>query len=120
MSGYVSKDQVIEWFRPYGHVNEGIPYYELVTDIRDMPDADGVPSTKWTFVSDGLPPEFEYVLCLSEYSCLFDENYEPKLTFRDYEIRRYIGGTWFGSLTNEEVLAWMPLPEPPMKGEKND
>lgn len=43
MSGYVSKDQVIEWFRPYGHVNEGIPYYELVTGIRDMPDADVVP-----------------------------------------------------------------------------
>lgn len=36
--------------------------------------------------------------------------------FRDYEIRRYIGGTWFGSLTNEEVLAWMPLPEPPVIG----
>lgn len=92
----------------------------LVTDIRDMPDADVVPTAKWTFVSDGLPPEFEYVLCLSEYSCLLDENYEPKLTFRDYEIRRYIGGAWFGSLTNEEVLAWMPLPEPPVKGEKND
>ena len=119
MSGYVSKDQVIEWFRPYGHVNEGIPYYELVTDIRGMPDADVVPSTKWTFVSDGLPPEFEYVLCLSEYSCLY-ENYEPKLTFRDYEIRRYIGGAWFGSLTNEEVIAWMPLPDPPVNGEKND
>lgn len=54
MSGYVSKDQVIEWFRPYGHVDEGIPYYELVADIRDMPDADVVPETKCTFVSDGL------------------------------------------------------------------
>ena len=45
---------MIEWFRPYGHVDEGIPYYELVADIRDMPDADVVPATKWTFVSDGL------------------------------------------------------------------
>lgn len=54
MSGYVSKDQVIEWFSPYGHVDEGIPYYELVADIRDMPDADVVPATKCTFVSDGL------------------------------------------------------------------
>ena len=43
MSGYVSKDQVIEWFRPYGYVNEGIAYYKLVTDICDMPDADVVP-----------------------------------------------------------------------------
>lgn len=34
MSGYVSKDQVIEWFRPYGHVDEGIPYYEVEQAIR--------------------------------------------------------------------------------------
>lgn len=53
MSGYVSKDQVIEWFRPYGHVNEGIPYYELVTDIRDMPDADVV-HTAHSLVMDCL------------------------------------------------------------------
>ena len=115
MSGYVSKDQVIEWFRPYGHVNEGIPYYELVTDIRDMPDADVVPSTKWTFVSDGLPPEFEYVLCLSEYSCR-DENDEPKAMFRNYGIRRYIDGGWFGCYSNEVVLGWMLIPEPTVIG----
>lgn len=110
MSGYVSKDQVIEWFRPYGHVDEGIPYYGLVTDIRDMPDADVVPVAKWTFVSDGLPPEFEPVLCLSEYSCL-DENDEPKAMFMDYEIRRNIDGVWFDRAMNEMVVAWMPLPE---------
>lgn len=113
MSGYVSKDQVIEWFRPYGHLNEGIPYYELVTDIRDMPDADVVPSTKWTFVSDGLPPEFEYVLCLSEYSCR-DENDEPKAMFVTCTIRRQIDGTWFDRAMNEKVIAWMPLPDPPV------
>lgn len=89
MSGYVSKDQVIEWFRPYGHVDEGIPYYGLVTDIREMPDADVVPAAKWTFVSDGLPPEFESVLCLSEYSCR-DENDEPKAMFVTCTIRRHI------------------------------
>lgn len=43
MAEYIGKDQVIEWFRPYGHVDEGIPYYGLVTDIREMKTADVVP-----------------------------------------------------------------------------
>ena len=43
MDEYIGKDQVIEWFRPYGHVDEGIPYYGLVTDIREMKTADVVP-----------------------------------------------------------------------------
>ena len=36
MAEYITKEQVIEWFRPYGHTDEGIPYYGLVTDIRGM------------------------------------------------------------------------------------
>lgn len=40
MAEYIEKNQVIEWFRPYGHTNEGIPYYGLVTDIREMKAAD--------------------------------------------------------------------------------
>lgn len=43
MADYVGKEQVIEWFRPYGHEDEGIPYYGLVTDIREMKPADVVP-----------------------------------------------------------------------------
>lgn len=40
MPEYIEKERVIEWFRPYGHVEEGIPYYGLVTDIREMKPAD--------------------------------------------------------------------------------
>ena len=43
MAEYVDKEQVIEWFRPYGHEDEGIPYYGLVTDIREMKPADVAP-----------------------------------------------------------------------------
>ena len=43
MADYVGKEQVIEWFRPYGHEDEGIPYYVLATDIREMKPADVVP-----------------------------------------------------------------------------
>lgn len=43
MAECITKDQVIEWFRPYGHTDEGVPYYGLVTDIREMPAVDAVP-----------------------------------------------------------------------------
>ena len=43
MAEYITKEQVIEWFRPYGHTDEGIPYYGLVTDIRGMKAADVAP-----------------------------------------------------------------------------
>lgn len=40
MPEYIEKERVIEWFRPYGHMEESIPYYGLVTDIREMKPAD--------------------------------------------------------------------------------
>lgn len=43
MAECITKDQVIEWFRPYGHTDEGVPYYGLVTDIREMPAVDVAP-----------------------------------------------------------------------------
>ena len=43
MAEYITKEQVIEWFRPYGHTDEGVPYYVLVTDIRGMKSADVAP-----------------------------------------------------------------------------
>lgn len=42
MAEYVSKKQVIEWFRPYEHTDEGIPYFGLLTDIHEMKSADVV------------------------------------------------------------------------------
>ena len=52
MSEYIEKERVIEWFRPYGHVDEGIPYSGLVTDIREMPAADVAPVVhgRWEFL----------------------------------------------------------------------
>lgn len=43
MAEYIDKEQVIEWFRPYGHIDEGIPYFGLVTDIREMKAVDVAP-----------------------------------------------------------------------------
>ena len=43
MAEYVTKEQVIDWFRPYGHMDEPIPFETMVSDLRDMPAADVVP-----------------------------------------------------------------------------
>ena len=43
MAEYVTKEQVIDWFRPYGHMDDPIPFETMVSDLRDMPAADVAP-----------------------------------------------------------------------------
>ena len=40
MTEYVTKEQVIDWYRPYGQTDEPIPFETLVSDLRDMKAAD--------------------------------------------------------------------------------
>ena len=40
MDEYVTKEQVIDWYRPYGQTDEPIPFETLVSDLRDMKAAD--------------------------------------------------------------------------------
>ena len=40
MAEYVTKEQVIDWFRPYGHLDKPIPFETLVSDLRGMKAAD--------------------------------------------------------------------------------
>ena len=40
MDEYVTKEQVIDWYRPYGQTDEPIPFETLVSDLRDMKTAD--------------------------------------------------------------------------------
>lgn len=43
MAEYVTKKQVIDWYRPYGQADEPIPFETLVSDLRDMKAADVAP-----------------------------------------------------------------------------
>ena len=43
MAEYVDKAKIVEWFRPYGHASESIPFETLVSDLRDMKAADVTP-----------------------------------------------------------------------------
>ena len=52
MDEYVTKEQVIDWYRPYGQTDEPIPFETLVSDLRDMKAADvaNVRHGRWLFV----------------------------------------------------------------------
>ena len=43
MDEYITKEQVIDWFRPYGHLDRPIPFETLVSDLRGMKAADVEP-----------------------------------------------------------------------------
>ena len=43
MAEYVTKEQVIDWFSPYGHFDKPIPFETLVSDLRGMKAADVEP-----------------------------------------------------------------------------
>ena len=51
MTEYVTKEQVIDWFRPYGHMDESIPYETMVSDLRGMPAADVAPVRHGRWIS---------------------------------------------------------------------
>lgn len=78
MAEYIGKDQVIEWFRPYGHVDEGIPYYGLVTDIREMKTADVAPVVhgRWVPFRSEAAGDIQYCSCC-EIGCTWKPNYCP-------------------------------------------
>ena len=40
MAELITKDQVIDWYRCYGHMDKPIPYDVLVTDIQAMDSVD--------------------------------------------------------------------------------
>ena len=43
MDEYVTKEQVIDLYRPYGQTDEPIPFETLVSDLRDMKTAEVSP-----------------------------------------------------------------------------
>ena len=51
MAEYVTKEQVIDWFRPYGHMDDPIPFETMVSDLRGMPAANVAPVRHGRWVS---------------------------------------------------------------------
>ena len=70
--------------------------------IKDIPAADVEPKQRWISVSDRLPENDDHVLCCTE----------TKAGRRNVVIGYWMDGAWRCGM-NSNVIAWMPLPEPP-------
>ena len=77
MDEYVTKEQVIDWYRPYGQTDEPIPFETLVSDLRDMKTADVAPVRhgRWLYVDTDTEQFFLCNRCKKkEY---WESNYCP-------------------------------------------
>ena len=54
MAEYVTKEQVIDWYRPYGQTDEPIPFEILVSDLKDMDAADVAPVRHGRWVNEQM------------------------------------------------------------------
>ena len=63
MAEYVTKEQVIDWYRPYGQTDEPIPFETLVSDLRDMKTADVAPVRHGRWVQTKAPFMNECEVC---------------------------------------------------------
>ena len=56
MAEYVTKEQIIDWFSPYGHLDKPITFETLVSDLDCMKAADVEPVRygRWEPVLEGV------------------------------------------------------------------
>ena len=70
MDEYVTKEQVIDWYRPYGQTDEPIPFETLVSDLRDMKAADVAPVRHGRWIEPSRlyygAKQYECSLCCSD------------------------------------------------------
>ena len=78
MAEYVTKEQVIDWYRPYGHTDEPIPFETLVSDLRDMKTADVSPVRhgRWLPFHSTAAGDIQYCSAC-EIGCTWKPNYCP-------------------------------------------
>ena len=63
MDEYVTKEQIIDWYRPYGHTDEPIQFETMVSDLRDMDSADVAPVVHGRWVHEHTSEGYAWVMC---------------------------------------------------------
>ena len=100
MDEYVTKEQVIDWFRTYGHMDEPIPFETMVSDLRDMPAADVAPVVhgRWICIRKGYG-EYECSVCHGMDSNCSDYYSDHVVTEQEY--CPFCGAKMDGGANNE-------------------
>lgn len=122
MAELVTKEQVIDWFSCYGHMEKPIPYDVLVTDIQAMDSVDAANSQQndncaaiaqqWIPVTEELP---KLIPCSAgtEYS----EAVNVLTSGRKVITAIWDGTYWIGPFAywdaaGEKITHWAPVPFP--------
>ena len=131
MSDLISRQQAIE---AINHICPVDTEYDCTlldrVDVRcvlsDLPSAQ--PEQRWIPCSERLPEEYgEFLVTMTEKAKAkdlgfdIDETYIRKMRYNSngWQLPRHIP-SWINEAVKDEVLAWMPLPEPYQEeGEKD-
>ena len=104
MSELINKEKLLDTIKPMvGMWNDGDFWinYQRVLDIIESAD----PELKWIPVLEALPEKKEMVLITNNKGHVRCGQYQGVFDDKNYRW-------WWKHNTLEEVLAWMPLPEP--------
>ena len=123
MAEYITKDQVIDWFRCYGHMDKPIPYDVLVTDIQAMDTVDAANlqqndncaaiAQQWIPVTERLPEQGERVLA-TDGGFVGELYVNSRGQWQRYNVNDH------SLLMALDILWWMPMPKPPMEVPENE
>ena len=123
MAELITKDQVIDWFRCYGHMDKPIPYDVLVTDIQAMDPVDAANlqqndncaaiAQQWIPVTERLPEHGERVLA-TDGGFVGELYVNSRGQWKRYNVNDH------SLLMALDILWWMPMPKPPMEVPENE
>ena len=123
MAELIAKDQVIDWFRCYGHMDKPIPYDVLVTDIQAMDTVDAANlqqndncaaiAQQWIPVTERLPEPGERVLA-TDGGFVGELYVNSRGQWKRYNVNDH------SLLMALDILWWMPMPKPPKEVPENE
>lgn len=123
MGEFITKDQVIDWFSCYGHMDEPIPYDVLVTDIQVMDTVDAANlqqndncaaiAQQWIPVTERLPEQGERVLA-TDGGFVGELYVNSRGQWKRYNVNDH------SLLMALDILWWMPMPQPPKEVPENE
>ena len=123
MAEFITKEQVIDWFSCYGHMDKPIPYDVLVTDIQAMDPVDAANlqqndncaaiAQQWIPVTDRMPEPGERVLA-TDGGFVGELYVNSRGQWKRYNVNDH------SLLMALDILWWMPMPKPPMEVPENE
>ena len=119
MAELITKDQVIDWFRCYGHMDKPIQYDVLVTDIQAMDPVDAANlqqndncaaiAQKWISVTERMPKLIPCRAGTAYSEAVNVLTSDRKVITAIWDGTDWIGPFRFWDAEGEEITHWTPV-----------